>query len=73
MASGDESSEGGLSELAISTLLRRCHEVTKKFVQDDRHAGKRPLPRSQMGEVSFVFKATESVVSFLKKSPGTRA
>ena len=36
---------GGLSELAISTLLKRCQDVLKKFVSEERLAGRRPLPR----------------------------
>jgi hypothetical protein len=64
---------GGLSELAISTLLKRCQDVLKKFVSEERLAGRRPLPRSQMSEVAFVLKASSTVLESLKKAHQTNA
>ena len=37
--------DGGVSELAITTLLSRCQDVLKKYVSEERLAGRRPLPR----------------------------
>ncbi|CAL1538550.1 unnamed protein product, partial [Lymnaea stagnalis] len=39
------SEQGQLTRLAVMSLLRRCHDVITKYVEDERLSGKCPLPR----------------------------
>lgn len=43
--SGEENSGGFAGRLAVTALLHRFQEVLKKFVEDEKHSGKCPLPR----------------------------
>lgn len=39
-------SEGGVAgKLAVTALLHRFQEVLKKYIDDEKHSGKCPLPR----------------------------
>ena len=37
--------EGSLTKMAVQSLLQRCQEVVKNYVEDERLSGKCPLPR----------------------------
>lgn len=41
---GDEK-EGVAGKLAVTALLHRFQEVLKKYIDDEKHSGKCPLPR----------------------------
>lgn len=41
----DATDEGALTKMALASLLQRCQEVLKKYVEDERLSGKCPLPR----------------------------
>lgn len=62
------SSEGTLTKMALSSLLGRCQEVLKKYVEDERLSGKCPLPRSRMTEMSFVLQAVTTLIQSLKRA-----
>ena len=40
-----DSKEGSITKLAVLSLLQRCQEVVRKYVEDERLSGKCPLPR----------------------------
>ena len=40
-----KSGEGSITKLAVLSLLQRCQEVVKKYVDDEKLSGKCPLPR----------------------------
>ena len=40
-----KSSEGSITKLAVLSLLQRCQEVVRKYVEDEKLSGKCPLPR----------------------------
>ena len=40
-----KSEEGAVTKVAVLSLLQRCQEVVKKYVEDERLSGKCPLPR----------------------------
>jgi len=40
-----KSEEGAVTKVAVLSLLQRCQEVVKKYVDDERLSGKCPLPR----------------------------
>jgi hypothetical protein len=40
-----KSEEGAVSRVAVLSLLQRCQEVVRKYVEDERLSGKCPLPR----------------------------
>ena len=37
--------ESSITRLAVLSLLQRCQEVVRKYVEDERLSGKCPLPR----------------------------
>ena len=39
------SEKGSLTTLAVKSLLHRCKDVLRKYVQDEKMSGKCPLPR----------------------------
>lgn len=42
----DNNMEGGVAgKLAVTALLHRFQEVLKKYIDDEKHSGKCPLPR----------------------------
>lgn len=41
----NESEEGVAGKLAVTALLHRFQEVVKKYIEDEKHNGKLPLPR----------------------------
>lgn len=43
--SDNENPSGVAGRLAVTALLHRFQEVLKKFVDDEKHSGKCPLPR----------------------------
>nr|XP_022914726.1 protein MON2 homolog isoform X1 [Onthophagus taurus] len=64
----DENSTGVAGRLAVTALLHRFQEVLKKFVDDEKHSGKCPLPRYRLSEVSFVLKAVTTLIISMKKA-----
>lgn len=64
-----EATVGIVNKLAVTSLLSRFTEVTVQYVTDERLAGKCPLPRHRMAEISFVLKALATLISSLKKAP----
>jgi hypothetical protein len=40
-----KSEEGAVTRVAVLSLLQRCQEVVRKYVEDERLSGKCPLPR----------------------------
>ncbi|XP_030829471.1 protein MON2 homolog isoform X2 [Strongylocentrotus purpuratus] len=64
----DATDEGALTKMALASLLQRCQEVLKKYVEDERLSGKCPLPRSRMTEMSFVLQAVTTLMQSLKKA-----
>ncbi|KAH9494501.1 Endocytosis and vacuole integrity protein [Bulinus truncatus] len=63
------SEQGQLTRLAVMSLLRRCHDVITKYVEDERLSGKCPLPRARLVEMSSVLKAITTLLNSLKKAP----
>ncbi|XP_055882628.1 protein MON2 homolog isoform X4 [Biomphalaria glabrata] len=63
------SEQGQLTRLAVMSLLRRCHDVITKYVEDERLSGKCPLPRARLVEMSSVLKAIATLLKSLKKAP----
>ncbi|XP_059169708.1 protein MON2 homolog [Physella acuta] len=63
------SEQGQLTRLAVMSLLRRCHDVITKYVEDERLSGKCPLPRARLVEMSSVLKAITTLLQSLKKAP----
>lgn len=46
---GSNDNEGGVAgKLAVTALLHRFQEVLKKYIDDEKHSGKCPLPRYYM-------------------------
>lgn len=45
LSDNENSSSGVAGRLAVTALLHRFQEVLKKFVEDEKHSGKCPLPR----------------------------
>lgn len=41
----NENEEGVAGKLAVTALLHRFQEVVKKYIEDEKHNGKHPLPR----------------------------
>lgn len=67
---GSQATEGGVAgRLAVTALLHRFQEVLKKFNDDERQAGKCPLPRYRLSEISFVLKAVATLIVSMKKAP----
>ncbi|XP_037071265.1 protein MON2 homolog [Pollicipes pollicipes] len=67
-AAARASADGGVtSQLAVAALVHRFREVLVGFVDDGKLAGKCPLPRHRMAEISFVLRAITSLISSLKK------
>ncbi|XP_071483188.1 protein MON2 homolog [Diadema antillarum] len=64
----DVTDEGALTKMALASLLKRCQEVLKKYVEDERLSGKCPLPRSRMTEMSFVLQAITTLMQSLKRA-----
>ncbi|XP_071082780.1 protein MON2 homolog [Haliotis cracherodii] len=64
-----ESEEGSITKLAVLSLLQRCQEVVKKYVEDERLSGKCPLPRPRLAEMSSVLKAITTLLQSLKRAP----
>ncbi|KAB0801130.1 hypothetical protein PPYR_05484 [Photinus pyralis] len=60
--------EGVAGKLAVTALLHRFQEVLKKYIDDEKHSGKCPLPRYRLSEVSFVLKAVTTLVISMKKA-----
>ena len=55
-----------VSKLALGTLLKRCQEVLKNYVKDEKLSGRCPLPRSRMAEIAFVMQAITSLITSLQ-------
>lgn len=69
-AGSGQAAEGGVAgRLAVTALLHRFQEVLKKFNDDERQAGKCPLPRYRLAEISFVLKAVATLIVSMKKAP----
>lgn len=64
-----EQNVGIVNKLAVNCLLQRFSDVIIKFNHDERLAGKCPLPRHRMSEISFVLKAMATLLLSLKKVP----
>ena len=64
-----EKGEGSITQLAVSSLLKRCQDVLQKYVHDEKLSGKCPLPRPRISEMSFVLKAVSTLLASLKKAP----
>ncbi|KAK3580643.1 hypothetical protein CHS0354_013414 [Potamilus streckersoni] len=67
--SKSKSEEYPITKLAVLSLLQRCQDVVKKYVEDERLCGKCPLPRPRLAEMASVLKAVTTLVSSLKKAP----
>lgn len=67
--SKSHSEEGSITKVAVLSLLQRCQEVVKKYVEDERLSGKCPLPRPRLAEMASVLKAITTLISSLKKAP----
>ncbi|XP_074659312.1 protein MON2 homolog [Tubulanus polymorphus] len=63
------SPEGSITKLAVNSLLKRCQDVLRKYVEDEKLSGKCPLPRPRMSEMAFVLKAIATLIQSLKKAP----
>lgn len=61
--------EGSVTKVAVLSLLQRCQEVVKKYVDDERLSGKCPLPRPRLAEITAVLKAITTLLQSLKKAP----
>ncbi|GAB6021011.1 hypothetical protein CHUAL_003649 [Chamberlinius hualienensis] len=68
-ADEDGDLEGVTGKLAVAALLHRFQEVISKYAEDERLAGKCPLPRHRTSEISFVLKAVSTLTVALKKAP----
>ncbi|GJQ68018.1 hypothetical protein Trydic_g10661 [Trypoxylus dichotomus] len=66
--SDNDNPSGVAGRLAVTALLHRFQEVLKKFVEDEKHSGKCPLPRYRLSEVSFVLKAITTLIVSMKKA-----
>ncbi|XP_076468992.1 protein MON2 homolog [Babylonia areolata] len=64
-----KSEEGAVTKVAVLSLLQRCQEVVKKYVDDERLSGKCPLPRPRLAEITAVLKAITTLLQSLKKAP----
>ncbi|XP_078340585.1 protein MON2 homolog isoform X4 [Crassostrea virginica] len=65
------SEEGGITKMAVMSLLQRCQEVVRKHVDDERLSGKCPLPRPRLAEMASVLKAITTLLRSLKQAqPG---
>lgn len=60
---------GLVNKLAVTSLLQRFNDVIKHYVEDEKLAGKCPLPRHRLAEISFVLKAMATLICSLKKAP----
>eukprot|EP00116_Pleurobrachia_bachei_P002097 sb/3462359/ len=58
--------QGDVSKMALGTLLKRCQEVLKNYVKDEKLSGRCPLPRSRMAEIAFVMRAISSLINSLQ-------
>ncbi|KAL0268714.1 UNVERIFIED_CONTAM: hypothetical protein PYX00_010542 [Menopon gallinae] len=73
--SSDESSKADSAvagRLAVTSLLHRFETVLRRFVEEEKSAGKCPPSRHQVSEVSFVLKAIATLVQSLKKAPSEK-
>uniref|UniRef100_A0A8W8LQA0 Mon2 C-terminal domain-containing protein n=1 Tax=Magallana gigas TaxID=29159 RepID=A0A8W8LQA0_MAGGI len=61
--------EGGITKMAVMSLLQRCQEVVRKHVDDERLSGKCPLPRPRLAEMASVLKAITTFLRSLKQAP----
>lgn len=61
--------EGGITKMAVMSLLQRCQEVVRKHVDDERLSGKCPLPRPRLAEMASVLKAITTLLRSLKQAP----
>ena len=52
--------------MALGTLLKRCQEVLRNYVKDEKLSGRCPLPRSRMAEIAFVMRAISSLINSLQ-------
>lgn len=57
--SKNQSEEGSITKVAVLSLLQRCQDVVKKYVEDERLSGKCPLPR-------YHINAHNSILHFTK-------
>lgn len=64
-----KSEEGAVTRVAVLSLLQRCQEVVRKYVEDERLSGKCPLPRPRLAEITAVLKAITTLLQSLKKAP----
>ncbi|XP_052678594.1 protein MON2 homolog [Crassostrea angulata] len=61
--------EGGITKMAVMSLLQRCQEVVRKHVDDERLSGKCPLPRPRLAEMASVLKAITTLLRSQKQAP----
>ncbi|XP_021343975.1 protein MON2 homolog isoform X2 [Mizuhopecten yessoensis] len=64
-----KSEEGTITRLAVLSLLQRCQDVVRKYVEDEKLSGKCPLPRPRLAEMASVLKAITTLLVSLKKAP----
>uniref|UniRef100_A0A1I8I6F7 Mon2_C domain-containing protein n=1 Tax=Macrostomum lignano TaxID=282301 RepID=A0A1I8I6F7_9PLAT len=69
--SGGEA-RGAVSRAAVRTILTRCRDVLRKFVDDQRLSGHCPLPRARLTEVGLSLKALSSLLTAFKAAPQDR-
>lgn len=62
-----------INKLSIEQLLRRFMEVIIKYNHDERLAGKCPLPRNRMAEITFVLRAITKLLRSIKRTRATQA
>lgn len=68
----NENDEGVAGKLAVTALLHRFQEVVKRYIEDEKHNGKHPLPRYRLSEISFVLKAVTTLIISMKKVPADK-
>lgn len=56
------------SQLAVTALVHRFHEVLTRFLADSVSSGQCPLPRHRMTEMCFVLRAIKSVLISIRSS-----
>lgn len=84
----NDNEEGVAGKLAVTALLHRFQEVVKRYIEDEKHNGKHPLPRYvqivdlivkiaclfsyRLSEISFVLKAVTTLIISMKKVPAEK-
>jgi hypothetical protein len=65
--SKSQSEEGSITKVAVLSLLQRCQDVVKKYVEDERLSGKCPLPRYPINIYNGILHFTKIVNKKHKK------